>query len=225
MRWAFAFGATIASLGLTAAANASVTEIFALNQDGCTGSCNPNANDNVTVVDDGSGTLQVTVSLFGLDSLHNNPDSQHHALAFDLLGSPTITISNVTAPFVATGPTEAAGSVSASPFGTFEYVINWPKVTGPKPTYTTFSFDMTDAAGLTYNDIVANSDLIYFASDIIGANGKTGNIGANSFTIPTVTGSGSSAPEPSTWAMMLAGFASLGYAGYRGRRSTVAAAF
>jgi hypothetical protein len=31
------------------------------------------------------------------------------------------------------------------------------------------------------------------------------------------------APEPTTWAMMLAGFAFLGYAGYRGRRSSVAA--
>jgi hypothetical protein len=31
-------------------------------------------------------------------------------------------------------------------------------------------------------------------------------------------------PEPSTWAMMLLGFAGLGYLGYRGRRSTVAAA-
>jgi len=30
------------------------------------------------------------------------------------------------------------------------------------------------------------------------------------------------APEPSTWAMMLAGFAFLGYAGYRGRRSAAA---
>jgi hypothetical protein len=32
-------------------------------------------------------------------------------------------------------------------------------------------------------------------------------------------------PEPSTWSMMLLGFAFLGYAGYRGRRSAVAAAF
>jgi hypothetical protein len=37
------------------------------------------------------------------------------------------------------------------------------------------------------------------------------------------TFAGTSAPEPSTWAMMLAGFAFLGYAGYQGRRSAVAA--
>ena len=33
-----------------------------------------------------------------------------------------------------------------------------------------------------------------------------------------------SVPEPSTWAMMLVGFAGLGYAGYRASRKTVAAA-
>ena len=39
----------------------------------------------------------------------------------------------------------------------------------------------------------------------------------NDFSIANV-------PEPKTWAMMLAGFAFLGYAGYRARRSAVAAA-
>jgi hypothetical protein len=31
-----------------------------------------------------------------------------------------------------------------------------------------------------------------------------------------------SAPEPSTWAMMLIGFAGLGFAGYRARRTATA---
>jgi hypothetical protein len=39
--------------------------------------------------------------------------------------------------------------------------------------------------------------------------------------LPVMTGS---VPEPSTWAMMLLGFAGLGYAGYRARRPAVAAA-
>jgi hypothetical protein len=39
-----------------------------------------------------------------------------------------------------------------------------------------------------------------------------------------VTANSSSVPEPSTWAMIALGFAGLGYAGYRGRRSAVAAA-
>jgi hypothetical protein len=44
------------------------------------------------------------------------------------------------------------------------------------------------------------------------------------YEYPTSAAPAAGAPEPSTWAMMLLGFAGLGYAGYRGRRSAVAAA-
>ena len=37
----------------------------------------------------------------------------------------------------------------------------------------------------------------------------------------SVTGSGSTIPEPSTWAMMLIGFAGLGFVGYRRTRKGV----
>jgi hypothetical protein len=42
-------------------------------------------------------------------------------------------------------------------------------------------------------------------------------------TFVALTG-GSAAPEPSTWAMMLAGFAGLVYAGYRSTRKSASAA-
>jgi hypothetical protein len=45
---------------------------------------------------------------------------------------------------------------------------------------------------------------------------------ADSFTLNI--GAASVVPEPSTWAMMLLGFAGLGYAGHRARRSAIAAA-
>jgi hypothetical protein len=41
---------------------------------------------------------------------------------------------------------------------------------------------------------------------------------------PTVIATSGAVPEPSTWAMMLLGFAGLGFAGYRTSRKTVAAA-
>jgi PEP-CTERM motif len=55
----------------------------------------------------------------------------------------------------------------------------------------------------------------------------TFNVDAANGTVPSTalvgaletTGSSMSTPEPSTWAMMLIGFASLGYAGYRARRT------
>jgi hypothetical protein len=58
----------------------------------------PNSQDNVSVVDDGSGTLDVTLTLFGGDSIHNNPDANHHALVFDLAGAPAITIRRLAVP-------------------------------------------------------------------------------------------------------------------------------
>jgi hypothetical protein len=76
---------------------------------------------------------------------------------------------------------------------------DWFKVAGDFPTGTfivPFGFNANDSKGYTTSD--TNFGMI--TSHITGA------------------------PEPSTWAMMAIGFAFLGYAGYRGRRSAVAAA-
>ena len=148
MRKAFAVGMAISSLGLTAAANAAVTNIYTLNQDGCSSKCSPNSQDNVSVVDDGSGTLDVTLTLFGGDSIHNNPDAEpptrssstwptrarHHnqRLAIPIHGERR--------------PNRRILQRNPS-FDSFEYDINWPKVRGSKPTITTFSFDMTGVGG------------------------------------------------------------------------------
>jgi hypothetical protein len=122
MRGAFAVGMAISSLGLTAAANAAVTNIYTLNQDGCSSKCSPNSQDNVSVVDDGSGTLDVTLTLFGGDSIHNNPDANHHALVFDLADAPAIIISGLPSPFTANGD-QIAASYKDPSFDSFEYAI------------------------------------------------------------------------------------------------------
>jgi hypothetical protein len=54
--------------------------------------------------------------------------------------------------------------------------------------------------------------------------GDANTPGTNDLSNLCVPGALSAVPEPSTWAMILLGFAGLGYAGYRGRRSVVAAA-
>jgi hypothetical protein len=93
------------------------------------------------------------------------------------------------------------------------------------------------------NTIFANSftvsggqitDANYFATDAVtyafGLN-TGGQNSLNSFEINLITGNSggfggvtyTAAPEPSTWAMMLIGFAGLGYAGHRARRSALAA--
>ena len=94
-----------------------------------------------------------------------------------------------------------------------------------------------------YADLNINGDVLF--SSNVGTVGDFGNSGwvPWSYTAPTagsytltlevansgddnlpsgaVLDSGSPVPEPSTWAMMLIGFAGLGFAGYRASRRTV----
>jgi hypothetical protein len=64
-----------------------------------------------------------------------------------------------------------------------------------------------DVSGISVSDFVANSKGYFAVADALG-NINTGDIGGK---IGTIVGT----PEPSTWAMMLLGFAGLGFAGYR----------
>jgi hypothetical protein len=57
--------------------------------------------------------------------------------------------------------------------------------------------------------------------DGAGATGFTGGGGGGSFVWDPTAIPVQPVPEPSTWAMMLLGFAGLGYAGWRARRQTV----
>jgi hypothetical protein len=72
-----------------------------------------------------------------------------------------------------------------------------------------------DIAGISTSDFVANSQGFIAVADLLG-NVGTGAVGGMTETVVrTVVGT----PEPSTWAMMLLGFAGLGYAGYRKART------
>ena len=72
-----------------------------------------------------------------------------------------------------------------------------------------------DIAGISTSDFVANSKGFIAVADVFG-NAGTGEIGGK---MGTIVGT----PEPSTWAMMLLGFAGLGFAGYRKARGARAA--
>jgi hypothetical protein len=65
--------------------------------------------------------------------------------------------------------------------------------------------------GISTSDFVANTDGFIAVADLLGSKG-TGDVGGMTGTLTPV-------PEPSTWAMMLLGFAGLGFAGYRKARS------
>jgi PEP-CTERM motif len=162
----------------------------------------------VSVTQDVNGTsLDITETLNAGFKFHAG-NSNHPAFTF-ILGSSPISVSGVTSGFTLESTT--SGSISAPPFGNFNYAFD---CTGCGPGFAggltgPFSFVLSAASALTpsslgFNTVSGNN--IYFTTDIVIANGNTGNVGA------TVS---SAVPEPSTWAMMILGFLGIGFMMYR----------
>jgi subtilisin family serine protease len=92
----------------------------------------------------------------------------------------------------------------------------------------TSTFDFSFRGDLILGVIDGGADIIVNGTELSAADGfaedavfDLGSFGPH--IALTITGSGTFAfggavPEPSTWAMMLVGFAGLGYAGYRTKR-------
>jgi hypothetical protein len=95
------------------------------------------------------------------------------------------------------------GTQGATPYGAFSNGIDCPGC-GPGASHAYGGpLDFT-IMGISVANFVANSSGYLFAADVIGPNGGTGSIAGNHIT--------AGVPEPSTWAMMLAGFGGLGFA-------------
>ena len=81
---------------------------------------------------------------------------------------------------------------------------------------------MFTVAGIDFSDFVKSTNghpSVFFAIDVLGTNGKTGDIGSE-FSGAVVTATVAAVPEPSTWAMMLLGFIGVGFTAYRRRNTT-----
>ena len=170
------------------AAPASASTIFTLNQDGCSGTCGSAPYGTVSLDQTSSNTVTVTLALASGERFAGTGAGQ--ALEFNIQDAAPM-FSNITSGF-SIGPAPA----TASAFGSFLQSVTCTDCQGGKSSNPVgpLTFTVTSASGIQVDDFVANSDGYFFASDIVGANGKTGNVGAE--------GGVSATPEPASLALL-----------------------
>ena len=206
-RIAGALAALAVTFAVAAPANAVNTETFTFNISGASDNLGAPPYGTVTVTENG-GALDFVVTLAAGFLFHTSPN-QHDAFAFNLVGSPAITYSNMTSGFFAAIPGSGEPPFTQSPFGDFQYAIDCSCAQGLAGP---LSFTVSAGSPLTLaslSSLLYNGQNLYFSADVLQtATGFTGNIGATL---------GGGVPEPATWAMMILGFAMVGM-GLRLRR-------
>ncbi len=189
----------LALLGLGAGLPA-FADIYSLTIDHCSGGCGTAPFGTINVTQDGMNTVLVDVSLTSSEFVNTGfPGS----FAFDLLGNPTISVTNLTSGWSLLST--SAGSLHFDGFGNLDYALLCAICGngGSNPFPGPISFDVT-APGLTAASFAdpstGGSPSVYFAADIIGSTGNTGPVGA----MP----SGTSVSEPAPLGLMTLALAS-----------------
>lgn len=156
-------------------------------------------------VTDIAGGVTVDVSLIaGINFV--NTGGPHTPFTYNLNAVPT----SIT--FAAPAIFSAAGTSSATPYGSFNRGVDMTGGNGAPGQHGPLDFTLM---GITTANFTTNSSGYFFASDLVRlSNGATGSVAAGTFT-PAV-------PEPSTWAMMILGFAGVGFMAYRRRNQATA---
>jgi hypothetical protein len=200
-------------LGLAFVAMPALADQYSLTLDHCSGGCGTAPFGTIDVTQDGVDTVKLTVDLASGDKFVSTgfPGS----FAFDLIGNPTITVSNLTAGWSLLSTT--AGNLQFDGFGNLDYALVCGACGngGSNPFAGPISFDVT-AAGLTPGSfmersrIPPGSERAYFVADILGTTGNTGPVGA--------TLAQTNVPEPSTLLLFGAGAFLLSVSRLRRRR-------
>lgn len=201
---------------------------FTLNVDGCRAGCGgavPYAT--VTLTQEGSNLL-VTENLNPTYTKGFVATGAGRSLEFNITGDQVITI--IANPGLTSGFTIGTGTgpevfrvgrahAAASTFGRFDYSVSCIVPSGcghgaSRPNMGPLSFVVE---GVTIADFVANRRGFFFASDLQGVNGNTGNIANNDLGVAVVT------PEPASMVLFGSGLLAIG-AVLRRRKGTAISA-
>jgi hypothetical protein len=207
------------AFGHTAKADA----IYSLNYDSCTGGCGNNGQNSsnnafgyVTLHQVNATQVTVTLQLIDPNYFVNTGSGSNHA-PFSFNTNTAVTISNIgdASGTPSTFFTVGATNASISGLGSFGYSIactaNCPNGASNGGAGNFLTFTATSSTALNLNNFIANGGGYYFAADIIGPAGRTGEVASNK--APTITGGGgSSVPEPESLALLGANLMALGAA-------------
>jgi hypothetical protein len=165
----------------------------------------------MTVTDLSGGGVSVKFALDAPATFFASTGGGHITAAFNLdtaITAADITGLPVTPTFTFTSPVNGVPGPSGG-FGNFSAGLkgDWSGTSN----HFAGPIDFT-IAGVSVSDFEANAKGFFAVADVLGSNG-TGEAGGKIETTISQTIVGT--PEPSTWAMMLLGFAGLGFAGYR----------
>ena len=214
--------AGLVGLGLLSAVSTANASVYNLDVNTtCCGTLT--SYGTITATNDGSN-LEIQVQL-APNVFFNNAGAQvspNDALLFNIAGTTQVVFSSpLSSPFSSTG---AQGSFSAPPLTSgkgasdFQYAILFNDTAhngNVAPGFGSLTFDIT---GEQVSDLSSINGGIFFGVDLRNSNpgGTTGFVGA------TLESTVAPVPEPSTWAMMILGFAGIGFMTYRQRKRRMA---
>lgn len=160
----------------------------------------------VTVSQDltNSNSIDISLVLNEPYRIHQTVGSQHPAFAFNLSGTPEVTITSLTAGF-----SLITDGSRASPYGTFPYAIACLDRSVCAPGYSTsnpisLSFVVTPVVGALSLESVISNGRAFFTADIQYPSGTTGNV-ASLLPAPVI-----SVPEPNSFSILFLGLLAAG---------------